>query len=179
MSLSLRVQLPPSLQGGGTIAKISTSKEVLESGGEQVASLIKAHLASLPGSGTHYNPNKVSKPNVLADGQIDVQVDIPGISRAYHDIVIRPVQAQMLAIPLSAKAKGKSPRNYPGDLFMFQSKAGNLLLAEKSGRDLVLAYVLKDQVVQKQDPRLMPSDQDVLAAFRKGVEQAIDKILTT
>ncbi len=179
MAISFQIQLPPSLQGRGAIEKID-SREVVESGASQVVSLLKAHISTLPdaGVGKHYDPSKVSEPKV-SGSSAEVTVDIPGISRAFHDIVIRPVNAQALSIPLSQKAKGKSPREYAGNLFMFRSKAGNLLLAERAGRDLVLAYALKESVTQRRDPSLLPSEEDTLQTFYRGIQQAIQKILTT
>jgi hypothetical protein len=68
--------------------------------------------------------------------------------------VIKPKNRQYLAVPISQKAKrtvGLWPRHWAkGKLFLIKSKAGNLLLAEKSGRrGLVLHYALKRSVTIK------------------------------
>lgn len=44
-------------------------------------------------------------------------------------------------------------------MIFIQKKNGNKLLAEKTAGGLVFLYALKNQVFQKQDRRLMPSDE--------------------
>lgn len=65
---------------------------------------------------------------------------------------VKPVSAQMLAIPLgpaktaAGVSRFSSPRQVPG-LFMIKSRAGNLLLVKAAGRGALEAwYVLKTQV---------------------------------
>lgn len=48
--------------------------------------------------------------------------------RAYRDVVIKPIHAKHLAIPLHAEAYGKSPREVKG-LFRF----GNTLAMREGG----------------------------------------------
>lgn len=85
---------------GSTISKVLTSTT-------------RNHISNrFPGS-THYDVNKVNEgksgtsPNGATGESI---IDIPGFSRAWHDITIRPVNAKMLAIPIHREAYGKSPR---------------------------------------------------------------------
>ena len=84
-------------------------------------------------------------------------IDVPGVTRAYHDIDIVPKIGKKLAIPMHRSAYGASPRNTPG-LFYAKNAKGTEMLAKVEGGALVAMYILKDRVHQRQDRSLMPSD---------------------
>ena len=129
---------------------------------ESMANCIKRHFQMrYPGS-KHYAPEKV---NVEGD---TVVVDVPGVTRAYHDMLIRPVHAQHLAIPLHRSAYGIKPTE-AGDLFYTKNKAGTEMLAKVEGGALVVMYILKDEVHQKQDPTIMPSDSILVDAIKRNI----------
>lgn len=74
-----------------------------------------------------------------------VLVDVPGVTRAYHDIDIKPKRASKLKIPLHRSAFGIEASNE--QLMFIKNKSGNEFLAriEENGA-LVFMYVLKDHV---------------------------------
>lgn len=128
----------------------------------EIANCIKRHFQSrYPGS-KHYSPEKVT-----ASGN-KVEVDVPGVTRAYHDLNIRPVVAQHLAIPLHRSAYGIKPTEMP-DLFYTKNKAGTEMLAKTTGGQLVVMYILKDSVFQRQDPTIMPTDMTMVEAVKRNL----------
>ena len=77
----------------------------------------------------HWDPNKVTSDKGVGLEGI-TNVDIPGASRAYHDINIRPVRAKMLTIPMHSDAFHHSARDF-NDLF--KPKGKNILARNVNG----------------------------------------------
>lgn len=104
----------------------------------------RSHLSHrFPGS-RHYDPKKVNAQpgEKLADGAVGkADVEIPGAGRAYHDVLIRPVNRKFLTIPLHQAAYGKKPADFSG-LFVLTSKAGKKFLAKQSGSSVALIWLL-------------------------------------
>ena len=73
---------------------------------------------------------------------------MPGVTRAYHDMDIRPVKARKLTIPVHREAYGVSARDIDG-LFYAKNSKGTEMLAKMDGGALVVMYILKDRVHQK------------------------------
>ena len=99
--------------------------------------------AKYPGS-KHWDPQKIT----AADSGIGVKIDIPGAGRAWHDVTIKPVNGNWLAIPLLALARNTSPRDQVG-LFRPWRKGGgekmNVLAKQTAGGALVFMYALAKQ----------------------------------
>lgn len=139
---------------------------------------VRRHFqARFPGS-RHWSPDKVVdgtvQSGILTSGAVNVEV--PGASRAYHGVTIRPKFRKHLSIPIASRALGKRPADFP-DLFMVEKKDGTKLLAQGGLGGLAFLYVLKDKVFQRQDKTLMPSDETLadgafsrLAAYLQGVK---------
>ena len=119
---------------GSTISKVLTSTT-------------RNHISNrFPGS-THYDVNKVNegKSSTSPNGAYGESIiDIPGFSRAWHDITIRPVNAKMLAIPIHREAYGKSPRQFD-NLFGIRGKK---VLFRKDGESLVGMFALANSAFQ-------------------------------
>lgn len=131
-----------------------------------MANCIRRHFqAKYPGS-RHYSPDKVTVEDT------SVVVDVPGITRAYKDLTIRPINAKHLAIPLHRSAYGLKPREVEG-LFYAQNKRGTEMLAKTEGGALVVMYILKDVVHQRKDPTLMPSDQTLVDAITRNLGEIL------
>ena len=94
----------------------------------------------------------------VAGSSATINIDVPGITRAYHDLDIRAKNAKHLAIPMHREAFGVSPKDVPG-LFYTKNKKGTEMLAKTEGGALVVMYILKESVHQERDPGLMPSDK--------------------
>lgn len=89
-----------------------------------------------PGS-KHYTRSKIK-----ANRSGSVSIGVAGVSRAFHDVDIFPVNAKSLAIPLRPEAQGKSPRAFEG---LFKPKGKNIL-AKNEGGTLVAYYALSKHV---------------------------------
>ena len=132
-----------------------------------------------PGS-SHWNPSKVvegqsSSTTTNANGSIDIK--IPGASRVYHDVVIRPIRSRYLAIPMHAAAYGKKPADFK-DLFTIKGKHA---LFQKNGSGIVALFALAKQANQKQDKTLLPKDEtyatNISERFAKLFNSNLDKEL--
>jgi len=173
--------------------RIKTSmNSLLRAAGTSLAKRIRQHMrllnrsrhSALSGgkSSNHFSPEKVSEPTVSQDA-VTVAVDIPGITRAYHDIDIYPKEANALAIPLHASAYGISPRenNDRGTYKLFRIKKdgvpGNVLYRNDEGGGLIPMYALVAHVHQVQDPTLMPSNQELTDSAIQGLESALKVVL--
>lgn len=125
--------------------------------------LFRNHVQNKYPNSKHWDPDKIT-----AAGQgIGVKIDIPGAGRAYHDVTIKPVNGNWLAIPIYPLVRGISPRNIPG-LFRPKRAGGektNVLALRTAGGALVFMYALAKQAFQKQDPSLLPSDEQVFDAL--------------
>ena len=126
--------------------------------------LFRNHVQNkYPGS-KHWDPDKIT---AAAQG-IGVDIDIPGAGRAWHDVDIYPKNGQWLTIPLHPFLVGVSARTQQG-LFRPWRKGGgeraNVLAKTTAGGALVFMYALSKHVHQKQDPSLLPSDEQVFDAL--------------
>lgn len=127
----------------------------------------KDHISKrYPGS-THWDPNKVTKD---LDG---ININIPGATRAYHDILIKPKYAQALTIPIHRSAYKQKARSFP-DLFIVR-KDGKAFLARAAGKNLTFMYVLAKSAFQKQDPSLLPKDEVYAEGIFQRISQELEK----
>lgn len=132
----------------------------------------------------HFKASDVLPPNAT-NADVSVTVTTPGISRAYHDIDIDPVNGQFLAIPLHADSYGISPREYSeryGKLFRINQKGstekGKVLYTKDAlnGKPIPM-YALTAHVHQVRDPSLMPTNAKMTEEAIEGALAAIKKIL--
>ena len=103
--------------------------------------------------------------SATADGG-SVTVPIPGIGRAWGDVTVRPKRSRALTVPL----RGGGPEIYGrtvGELralgWSFFARKGVLFGTRGEGgkRETRAMFVLKTLVVQKQDPSLLPSQDEI------------------
>lgn len=132
----------------------------------------------------HFRASDVLPPNAT-NSDVSVTVTTPGISRAYHDIDIDPVNGQFLTIPLHADAYGLSAREYSeryGKLFRINQKGstekGKVLYSKDAlnGKPVPL-FALTTHVHQVRDPSLMPTNDKMTEEAINGALAAIKKIL--
>ena len=116
----------------------------------------------------HWDPNKVTSDKGVGLEGI-TNVDIPGASRAYHDINIRPVRAKMLTIPMHSDAFHHSARDF-NDLF--KPKGKNILARNVNGQ-LVAMFALAKSAFQKQDSSLMPTDENLASGIFRALCQKL------
>lgn len=134
-----------------------------------------------PGS-AHWDPDKVvegqsASTTTGASGSIDI--NIPGASRAYHDVVIRPIRAKYLAIPIHAASYGKKPADFEN---LFTVK-GRHALFQKHGSGIVALFALAKQANQRQDATLLPKDdtyaKNISERFFKAFNANLEKEIKT
>lgn len=132
----------------------------------------------------HFRASDVLPPN-STNSDVSVTVTTPGISRAYHDIDIDPVNGQFLTIPLHSDAYGLSAREYSeryGKLFRINQKGstekGKVLYTKDAlnGKPVPL-FALVSHVHQVRDPSLMPSNEKMTEEAIQGAVAAIKRIL--
>lgn len=70
---------------------------------------------------------------------------MPGVTRAYHDLVIKPKFRRALTIPMHREAYGRRASSF-SDTFVLKKKNGSRFIVQKSGSQLVFLYVLKERV---------------------------------
>lgn len=135
---------------------------------------IQFHFQGKP---TYYNPRKVNEGN--SSGNVGVTyVDIPGISRAYHDIDIFPRHRNNLTIPLHREAFGKKATDF-NNLFKVKMKNGKEFLARNNGGSITMMYVLSKHVHQRQDPGIMPSDNSIAKFQFNRLKRLVNDIATS
>ena len=132
----------------------------------------------------HFKASDVLPPNATS-ADVSVTVTTPGISRAYHDIDIDPVNGQFLTIPLHADAYGMSASEYSeryGKLFRINQRGstekGKVLYTKDAlnGKPIPM-YALTTHVHQVRDPSLMPTNDKMTEEAINGALAAIKKIL--
>lgn len=137
-------------------AKLNRSGRLIAS---SLVEQTRRHVQTIYPGSKHYDPNKVG-PGQASNGDVsegEAQIDIPGITRAYRDLDIRPRFRQSLTIPMHSAAYGKKASEIDG-LFVVKKKNGSAFLAKNMGGNLAFMYFLAKHVHQSRDPRLLPSD---------------------
>ena len=136
---------------------------------------IKAHFRfQFPGS-SHYDPNKVNPSNESRLNEGVVDVDVPGVSRAYHDIDIRPRNRQYLTIPMHREAFGRSAADF-NDLFLVKKKKdGSAFLAKNDGGNLSMMFFLAKGVHQRRDSKIMPSDSEMASVAMSRLSRLLNE----
>ena len=116
----------------------------------------------------HWDSNKVTNGKSIGlTGTTNV--DIPGAGKAYHDVIIRPVRAKMLTIPMHSDAFHHSARDF-NDLF--KPKGKNILARNVNG-NLVAMFALAKSAFQKQDSSLMPTDDNLAGGIFRALCQKL------
>ena len=184
MPLTIKVEYPESLKGSGKIEQIEKMKSsILMEGGKALQDLLKQWMRDLDSArSTHgsnfYTPYGIHNPTV-EDDTVSVGIAIPGITRALHDIVISPVEAKQLAIPVNEEAYGIPAREYTDrhPKTLFKPKGKDWLAKKDDSGNLVLMYILKDQVHQNQDASLLPSQDEMMKTVYNAISDVVETIL--
>lgn len=102
-------------------------------------------------------------------GNIVISITHPAIAQKVYGGTITAKKAKNLAIPIDARAHGKSPRVF-SHLEFLMTKSGTRLLGLKEGNGIIWLYVLKPSVSQKADPHALPKNAEVEAALDKAAD---------
>ena len=144
------------------------SRDFSSTASTTMTSSVKSWVQKRYPNSNHWDPNKVnSKRGVGLEGITNV--DIPGASRAYYNINIRPVKAKMLTIPMHSDAFHHSVRDF-NDLF--KPKGKNILARNVNGQ-LVAMFALAKSAFQKKDSSLMPTDENLASGIFKALCQKL------
>lgn len=188
MGLTLQIKYPESLKGKGKIEDIEKSKpDLLKEGGIALQELLADWMVQLQSARSHHSPPHYTPDDVhdpIVDGEyVKVPIVTKGITRALHDIVIQPKEAQSLAIPLHADAYGIQPRRYNIDHpkgtpeALFKPKGKDYLAKNENG-SLVVMYLLRKTVHQKQDRSLLPPADQMVNTVLEAISDAVGRLLT-
>lgn len=141
----------------GILSRLDTSGKQMQDG--MIQSVRSNFQMIYPGS-KHYDPQKV-QPLSKTDGsrpEAVVSIDVPGVTRAYHNMNILPKLRNHLAIPMNALSKDKKPMDFDNTIFV-RKRSGKEFIAQKVKNGLVFLFYLARSAFQKKDPKLMPSDE--------------------
>ena len=116
----------------------------------------RRHVETIYPGSSHWNPNKITPGNSTSNTG-ETNIDIPGASRAYHDIDIVPKYRKFLTIPISSLSYGKKANSFQ-DTFVTFKKNGVGLIGQNNGGTVTWLYRLVKKVHQPQDQRLLPRD---------------------
>lgn len=173
-------------------AKVRT-EECARVAAESLAETVREHIRREAGSRhrtasrlgampTHHLERGARETRAEQDGrQAVVTVPIPGITRAFGDLHIKPQNAKALTIPINAVAYGvRAPElaDRGWHLFTLPAREGpgaGILFGRKAGQASTVAlYLLRDSADIPQDRGLMPSDEEMGEALAYGVTSAIE-----
>lgn len=113
-----------------------------------------------------------------------VEVAIPGITRAFGDLAIRPVNADKLTIPATALSYGRRVAELQALGWKFfrgrRGTKGEHILFGRREKETRVLYWLKDEVTIPMDRDLLPSDRTVAdtvnLAFAKEIMRVARKV---
>lgn len=189
VELSINARIHPKLKAIlrdlGPVARL----ELLSVGGEALAHHLRVYLrqqastrhetASRLGATPtgHIAKGAARVTNFSTPDSTVVSVPIAGISRAFHDLTIRPKHAAALTIPVAAAAYGhrvRELRRLGWDIF--RPKGKDFLMGTKAGdKEAQILYSLKKQVVIRKDRSLLPSVADVKKVINLAIGASIDR----
>jgi hypothetical protein len=98
---------------------------------------------------------------------IVIPVSHPAIAQKVHGGTISATRAKNLAIPIHARAHGRSPRVFTG-LQYARTRAGTQLLGLREDGGMVWLYVLKKSVSQSKDPAALPPSGAMAEALTRA-----------
>ena len=165
--------------------------EVFSAAGRAVKNHVQRHIRSymrtkhrsahmLMAHPTGHYENGAADINMSADASgAEVRIPIPGLKRAWEDVVIRPGPGKRaLTLPRAAIAYGRTVAEVRAlGWTVFKPKGTNWLMGTKGGdrETLTLLYTLVGGVVQRRDPSLLPSSGDRLEAVWKQIQKVVAK----
>lgn len=193
--LEVTVSIPSNVENLSKKIEAGMSS-VYKNAGVRLARVIRNHMRLLSSTRhdtanrlgatptNHFKASDVQPPNATSS-DVSVTVTTPGISRAYHDIDIDPVNGQFLTIPLHSEAYGLSASEYSeryGKLFRINQRGSTekgkvLYTSDVLTKKPVPLFALVSHVHQVRDSSLMPSNEKMTEEAIQGAVAAIKRIL--
>ena len=139
-----------------------------------------AHMLGARPTG-HYEKGAAAITMTADQSGAEVRIPIPGLKRAWEDVVIRPGPGKRaLTLPRAAIAYGLKVKDVEKDGWkVFRPKGTNWLMGTK-GDDkttLTLLYTLVGGVVQRRDPSLLPAQGEIAATGWAAIWKHIQKVI--
>lgn len=115
------------------------------------------------------------EPRDATESSVDVVIgNTPGLSRAFHDLVITPKKAKALTIPINAVSYAKSVKKVKAEGWKVH-REGRVLKGERGGGgDALPLYVLCGRVTVPQDRGLLPMEEQVAKWASRSIKWFID-----
>lgn len=127
---------------------------------------------------SHYNADAVTEGEITNDS-VSINVDIPGVGRAYKDLNISPKNGKYLTIPVNALAYGKRVKELEmAGYEIFRPKGKDVLGYVGADNLFIALYALSTGVTVPQDRTLMPTDEALTEAFVGGCTDFIEDLLS-
>lgn len=182
-------KLPPYLALESKIKTDESAMAAAESLAETVSEHVRRAASSrhktasrLGATPTHHLERGAHEIVATSEGaNAVVTVPIPGITRAFGDLDIRPDGKKALTIPINAAAYGRRAPELElrgWKLFTLPAKqgpgAGILFGRHADAKSTVALYLLRTHAHVPQDRGLMPSDEEMGEAMAYGVSSAIE-----
>ena len=107
-----------------------------------------------------------------------VTIPIAGISRAFHPLVITPVKAHCLTIPVAQASYGHTVRELRHNGWsIFRVKNHDILMGHPKGEKASQTlYALKKRVTIPQDRTLLPTDDEIASAINSAIITSIRSV---
>jgi hypothetical protein len=90
------------------------------------------HFQTIYPNSNHYNPNKVTTKNQGSFSSTtptgEININVPGITRAYRNLHITPKNSKYLTIPMTKESYGKKAKSF-SNLIFIKKKNGKAFLA--------------------------------------------------
>lgn len=105
-------------------------------------------------------------------------INSPGFSRVFNPILIRPVKAKALTIPIHPWAYGKTVYTVSRTHPVFRPGKTRILATTDDKGNLIPLYALVKQVVLQQDRTLLPDDDQLQASANAGIRSLLARIIS-
>lgn len=195
--MTINIDIPEGLRKWVGLVKPAGRRLLFSAVGNAVSKLINDHLKRI--APTHHKtaerlgatPTGHLEPRTSFasdESSATVIIPIPGINRAFKDLSIAPKNAPYLTLPISSVSYGKRAATVRGLGYMIFRPAAkgahknaqgvfsayqDLLMGTKDGETIPL-YLLKKRVDQKQDPTLLPTQDEIGTTAARSMIRTIN-----
>jgi hypothetical protein len=114
------------------------------------------------------------EPRNATESSVDIIIgNTPGLSRAFHDLVITPKEKKALTIPINAVSYAKSVKKVKAEGYRIH-REGRVLKGGKGGGETIPLYVLCGRVTVPQDRGLLPLEEKVALWAARAAKRFAD-----
>jgi len=182
MELFISAKISPKLRGLLLEEPVDYRKELFSVGGNALAEGLKRYIRRQADLRHDTARRLGARPTGLlrkgaaritwmaSANDATVNVPIVGISRAFHDLTIRPRNAKALTIPVADAAYGHRVRELQRMGWqVFRPRGRDFLMGRKDGGEAKLLYALRKSVTVRKDRTLLPTDDQVSATITNAM----------